>query len=128
MVGLRRYVVVGMIATGVDWAVFSSLVFVFDWHYLPAGIMSFLIATYAGYLAGLRWVFQSGRFRRWVEVVLVYLVSFLGFAMHTGTLVLLVSWLHTHIFVAKIVATAITFLWNFAARYLLIFERDTTNV
>jgi putative flippase GtrA len=126
--GLRRYVAVGLIATGVDWVVFSCLVFVFDWHYLPAGIVSFLIATFAGYLSGLRWVFRSGRFQRWVEVAFVYLVSFLGFAMHTGTLVVLVSWMHTHMFVAKVVATAITFLWNYAARYFLIFDRETANV
>lgn len=127
MTSLRRYVVVGAIATGVDWAVFSVLVLLMDWHYMLGGVVSFLVATLAGYLSGLRLVFRGGRHQRWVEVVFVYLVSLFGFAMHAGTLLVLVDWLQAHVFLAKAAATVVTFLWNFAARFFWIFDRETSN-
>ena len=127
LTSMRRYVLVGLIATGVDWAVFSVLVFVMDWHYLLAGVVSFLVATLAGYLSGLRLVFRGGRHERWVEIVFVYLVSLIGFAMHAGTLLILVDWLQMHVFLAKAAATVVTFLWNFVARYFWIFDRETSN-
>ena len=127
MTSLRRYIVVGAIATGVDWGVFSVLVFVMDWHYLLGGIVSFVVATFAGYLSGLRLVFRSGRHQRWVEIAYVYLASILGFAFHAGTMVVLIDWLQMHLFLAKVAATAVTFLWNFAARYFWIFDEKSSN-
>lgn len=124
---LRSYLLVGVIATAVDWALFSLFVFVMDWHYLLAGAASFIVATFVGYLSGLRLVFRSGRHKQWLEISLVYLVSMFGLALHLGTMVALVEWLQLHFFLAKVAATAVTFLWNFAARYFWIFERDTSN-
>lgn len=127
LTGLRKYVLVGIIATGVDWALFSFLVFVLHWNYLLAGIVSFVVATFAGYLSGLRLVFRGGRFQRWVEIAFSYIASLLGFAMHLAVLFVLVGWLDVHVFVAKAVATGVTFLWNYAARFFWIFERDRSN-
>ena len=127
LIGLRSYLLVGVIATGVDWALFSILAFVVELHYFLAGTLSFIVATFAGYLSGLRLVFRGGRHKRWVEIVFVYLASIFGLALHMGALVALVEWLQLHIFLAKIAATAVTFLWNFATRYFWIFERDTSN-
>jgi len=128
MSGLRKYVLVGVIATGVDWALFSVFVFIMDLHYLLAGTVSFLVATFAGYLSGLRLLFRGGRHQRWVEITFVYVASLLGLAIHLGVLAALVDGLQMHIFLAKTVATAATFLWNFTARYFWIFEKDTSNV
>lgn len=127
VISLRRYVMVGAIATAVDWALFSAFILAMDWHYLLAGTLSFLVATFAGYLSGLRLVFRGGRHQRWVEIFFVYLASVVGLAIHAGTLVLLVGWLQVNIFLAKAAATAVTFLWNFAARYFWIFDRETSN-
>jgi len=124
---LRRYILVGAIATGVDWALFLVLVFVVDLHYLLAGIISFVVATFAGYLSGMRLLFRGGRHKRWVEIAFVYLASILGLALHMGVLVAFADWLQLHLFLAKVAATAVTFLWNFAARYFWIFETDTSN-
>ena len=127
LTGLRRYVLVGIIATAVDWAMFSLLVFVLSWNYLLAGIVSFVVATFAGYLSGLQLVFRGGRHRRWVEIAFSYIASLLGFAMHLAVLFALAGWLDIHVFIAKAVATGVTFLWNYAARFFWIFERDKSN-
>lgn len=124
---LRKYVVVGVIATSVDWILFSILVLVMDWHYLIGGTVSFVVATFAGYLSGLRLVFQGGRHRRWVEITFIYIASIVGLAVHLGILVVLAGWMEIHVFLAKAVATAVTFLWNFAARYFWIFEREPSD-
>ena len=127
LTGLRRYVLVGIIATAVDWAMFSLLVFVLGWNYLLAGIVSFVVATFAGYLSGLQLVFRGGRHRRWVEIVYSYIASLLGFAMHLAVLFFLVDWLDIHVFVAKAIASGVMFLWNYAARFYWIFQRDNSN-
>ena len=124
---LRRYIVVGIIATGVDWALFCVFVFVMDWHYLLGGTVSFVVATFAGYLSGLRLVFRGGRHQRWVEIALIYLASVLGLAIHMGMLVALAGWLQMHLFLAKAAATGVTFLWNFATRYFWIFDMETSD-
>lgn len=124
---IRRYFFVGLIATGVDWVLFSILTFAMDWHYLLAGALSFIVATFAGYLSSLRLVFRGGRHKRWVEIALIYLASALGLAVHLGVMLALVGWLGLNVFLAKVAATAATFLWNFATRYLWIFHRDDAN-
>jgi len=124
---LRRYVLVGAVATGVDWVLFSIFVFAMEWHYLLAGTVSFIVATFAGYVSGLRVLFRGGRHKRWIEIAFVYLASIFGFALHMGALAILVDWLQLHLFLAKVVATAVTFLWNFSARYFWIFERNASN-
>lgn len=121
---MRRYFVVGLIATGVDWILFSILTFGMDWNYLLAGALSFIAATFAGYLSSLRLVFRGGRHKRWVEIALIYLASALGLAVHLGVMLLLAGWLGLHVFLAKVAATAATFLWNFATRYFWIFHRE----
>ena len=127
LMSLRSYLLVGVIATGVDWALFSLFVFGMDLHYLLAGTVSFIVATFAGYLSGLRLVFRSGRHKRWMEIAFVYLASIFGLALHLSVMVALVEWLQLHFFLAKVAATAVTFLWNFTARYFWIFERDSPN-
>ncbi len=127
LASLRKYVIVGLIATGVDWALFSIFVFVMDWHYLLGGAVSFIVATFAGYLSGLRLVFRGGRHRRWVEVAFIYIASILGLGIHLLILMVFIDRLDFHVLVAKAAATAATFLWNFTARYFWIFERDTLN-
>jgi len=121
---MRRYFVVGLIATGVDWVLFSILIVVLDWNYLLAGALSFIVATFAGYVSSLRLVFRGGRHKRWVEIGLIYLASALGLAVHMGVLLVLAGWLGLNVFVAKVAATGATFLWNFSTRYLWIFHRD----
>lgn len=121
---MRRYFVVGLIATGVDWILFSILTFGMDWNYLLAGALSFIIATFAGYVSSLRLVFRGGRHKRWVEIGLIYLASALGLAVHLGVMLVLAGWLGLNVFLAKVAATVATFLWNFATRYLWIFHRD----
>lgn len=124
---MRRYFVVGLIATGVDWVLFSILTFGLEWNYLLSGAVSFVVATFAGYLSALRLVFRGGRHKRWIEVALIYLASALGLAVHLGVMLLLAGWLGLNVFLAKVAATAATFLWNFATRYYWIFDRYDAN-
>ncbi len=124
---LGWYLFVGAIATGVDWALFAFFVFVLDWHYMAGGSVSFILATYAGYLAGLRLVFRRGQRGRMLEITYIYIASLVGLIIHAASLAVLVSWLDTHLFVAKMIATGVTFLWNFAARYFWIYDQRVSN-
>ena len=128
LTSLRKYILVGAIATAVDWALFSVLVFLMDVHYFLAGIVSFLVATFAGYVSGLRLLFRGGRHKRWIEIAFVYITSIFGLVLHMGVLVAFVDWLQLNLFLAKVAATAVTFLWNFAARYFWIFRTDISSV
>lgn len=124
---MRRYFVVGVIATAVDWVLFLILTFSLDWNYLLSGALSFIVATFAGYLSALRLAFRGGRHKRWVEIALIYLASVLGLAVHMGVMLVLAGGLGLNVFLAKVAATAATFLWNFATRYYWIFDREKAS-
>ena len=124
-----RYCFVGGLATVVDWGV-SYLLFnyAFGGRYLEAAnVISFVCGLIVNYLISTLWVFKTSRVRS-------RLAEFLGFAAigAVGALLTLgVSWLFkqwmgenpaTQI-VAKVVSTAVAFLWNFFARKILLFSK-----
>jgi len=121
--GLVRYFWVGVVATLADWFVFALLIYELHWNYLYAGATSFAIGTVAGYLTGFILVFRGGRHARSIEILLVFAASAAGLLLHTMTLYLSVEFLGVWDLIGKLIATAVTFIWNYSARYYWIFEK-----
>ena len=124
-----RYCFVGGLATVVDWGV-SLLLFhlVFGEKYaVAANVISFVCGLIVNYLISTFWVFRTSRVKS-------RLAEFLGFAA-IGAVGLLITWGITELFtlwladktsayqiIAKVVSTAVAFLWNFFARKFLLFR------
>ena len=119
-----RYFVVGGLSAVVDFALFGMLLLVLgSAHWFVAAAASFVVATGFNYLLSVRMVFSAGvRFARHHEVILVFLVSLVGLALNQFTLWLFYQVAGWNIWIAKCVATASAFLWNFTARNGFIFR------
>lgn len=116
-----KYFVVGGLAALTEWLLFAVIVYYVHWHYMPAAIISFVLATAVNYVLSLIIVFNRGRHSLHREVLLVYIVSGIGLMINVAVLALLVKSANGHIIAAKIGATGVAFIWNFASRHLWIF-------
>jgi putative flippase GtrA len=123
MIGLViRYSVVGGFAALIDIGFFFAFAKLAGWNYLMVATVGFTIATAINYVLSIRWVFESGvRFTKSQEMLLVYMVSAMGLAINLLVLFAMVDWLHIGLMIAKLIATASVFFWNFFVRRNFIF-------
>lgn len=119
----QKYLVVGGLSALVDWGFFALFLYVFGFHYLIAGVISFTLATAANYFLSVRFVFGVGRRKRTERIFLLYVVSLVGIGFNLGMLTVGIDILHTHEMVSKIMATGMAFGWNFAGRYYFVFKK-----
>ena len=118
-----RYFIVGGIAAGVDFSIFGFFLYKLSLSWFWAAFFSFLIATSVNYFLSIRHVFVSGvRFRKSHEMLLVFFVSGVGLAINQLVLYLGIALFGVYPFVAKVGATGVVFLWNYASRTRFIFR------
>lgn len=120
-----RYFFVGAAAAAVDIGIFGLLAKGMGLPWFWVGMFSFVLATAVNYRLSVRHVFVSGvRFSRHHEAVLVYVVSAVGLAINQAVLWLLIERWLWDVLLAKLVATASVFFWNYGARRHLIFRES----
>lgn len=117
------YFVVGGIAACVDIGGFMLLTGAFGMAWFWAALSSFVAAVVVNYFLSIRFVFQSGvRFRRHHEFTLVVIVSTIGLLFNEAVLWALIEQADVTPLPAKVTATGMVFLWNYAARQKFIFR------
>ncbi len=117
-----RYFFVGGIAAAVDIGLFYLGAGVAMWNYMVVGTVSFTLATLVNYFISVRVVFRSGtRFSRYHELLLVFLVSCAGLVVNQAILYACISRLGIGLLLAKLLATAGVFLWNYQLRSRFVF-------
>jgi putative flippase GtrA len=118
-----RYFFVGATAASVDFLIFAILVKGFELPWFPVAIFSFILATAVNYVLSIRHVFQSGaRFARRTEIGLVFLVSGIGLILNQSVLWVLIEKIFMDVLLAKVLATATVFFWNYGIRHSFIFK------
>ena len=122
---LARYFCVGGAAAISDLMFFQLLMTSFSsLHYLGASTLSFVLATWVNYRLGLLWLFESGVcYSRKQEMLLVYLVSFIGLIFHHISFYTCVELGQTPLLLGKVISMGFAFVWNFTARYFWIFKK-----
>ena len=120
---LIRYGVVGGIAALTEWAAFFLFDGIFYWHYMLATVLSFLIATFVNWAVGRCTMFRNaakvGTAR---EILGIYFVSGIGLLLNLFLMYLFVGKIGAPSVAAKITATGLVFLWNFASRKMFIYR------
>jgi putative flippase GtrA len=118
-----RYAAVGGTAAAVDFFIFAVFAKFLDFNYLVVGAAGFVIATAVNYFLSIRFVFESGvRFGFQKEILLVFLISFIGLGLNQVVLYLGIGILGWEMLFIKLCATASVFFWNFGARSQFIFK------
>jgi putative flippase GtrA len=120
---LFGYFFIGGTAAIVDWMIFAVLVFIININFLVAACISFFFSTYVNYVISIRRIFQSEiKFKKNKEISLVFFVSGIGLIFNLAFLTIFVSYISLNIMLSKILATGLTFLWNFGSRKYYIFK------
>ncbi len=118
------YLIVGGTAAIVDWSIFYILVYLLNIQYLIAGITGFIIATFVNFLMGKKLVFKEGApCSTQAEIIQIYLVSLIGLGIHSAILYCSVEYLHIFKMGSKLIATALTLIWNFSIRILVVYKK-----
>lgn len=124
-----RYFCVGGIAATVDIGLYAIFAYLLEFNYLLVAACSFFLATLVNYLLSIRYVFTSGmRFAMRDEILLIFVVSGIGLLVNQVILYISVEYLLLDKLLAKLLATAAVFLWNYLCRARYVFAaRDETS-
>jgi putative flippase GtrA len=122
------YLIVGLIATIVEWAVFYLLANIFNIDTYLSVALSFIVSTFANWLAGRLLTFKNAENKSmWKEILSIYGASVIGLLLNELIMWLLLSFVFIQKtsfqkMMAKVIATAIVFFWNFLIRKLYIYK------
>ncbi len=114
------YIVVGGLSFLTDLTVFVGLLWL-GMPVLGALVIGFLIGTLTNYVLSRVLAFTGGRFHLSGEILRLFTVALVGLAL-TALLVGLLMGAGMSAVAAKIVATPIALIWNYAARRLFVFH------
>jgi putative flippase GtrA len=121
-----RYLIVGGVATIVDFGVLVLLVDVIGFHYLLANVCSFTAGLVTNYLLSIRWVFATRLMSSaYLEFLLFGTIGVVGLGLSELIMYVGVNGLEVHYSLAKAAAVAGVLAWNFGARRALLFRPGT---
>lgn len=119
---LFRYFLVGGAAFAVDFGLLWGLTGC-GVHYLLAGACSFAAGLSVNYLLSVAWVFRDHALRnRLAEFAGFAAIGIAGLGLNEAILWMATEAAGFHYLFSKIIAAAVVFLWNFAARKYLLFH------
>jgi putative flippase GtrA len=120
---LLRSILVSMLSFGVDFGALVLFTEAGGLHYLASAALSFMLGTSVSYLLSILWVFEVRRFpSRALEYLVFVLVGAVGLGLNEALLWLLTEPIGIYYLVSKVIAAALIFFWNFAARRYLLFR------
>jgi putative flippase GtrA len=117
------YFMIGGLSSLVEWAAFYAALSFAELHYIPASACGFAVATYVNYLLSARIGFRKGKLSGRSELALIYLVSGLGFVINVAFMAGMVEFLGLPVMLGKVGGTGVAFIWNFAARQFIVFDK-----
>ena len=117
-----KYFIVGSIAALTDISLFYIFAKLFGFNYLLVAFFSYTIATFVNYILSIKYVFKSGiRYSKNVEISLIYVISGVAIIINQVSLYILIDFFENDMVFSKMIATVITFFWNYLARNHFVF-------
>lgn len=124
---LFLYVIVGGLATIVEWIAFWVLDNPLHVQYLLATTFAFIFSTFANWVFGRLLVFKSSKDSFLREISSIYLASAIGLSLNLLIMFVLVQHFVIDKMFSKITATAIVFIYNYLVRKLVIYRQSGTK-
>lgn len=121
-----KYFFVGVVAALTDISLFYIFAKLLGYNYLIVAFFSFIIATFVNYILSIKYVFKSGiKFSKKKEISLIYVISGIALIINQVSLYILIDLITVEITLSKVIATIITFFWNYFIRRNYIFKEDS---
>lgn len=129
-----RSLVVGGIATGVDVGIAMLLVYGFSVNEQLAAAIGFIFGLAANYLLSAVWIFKKSQVTtRLGEFLIFAVIGAVGLGIKVGLITLFENWMDKPFYdrwafaklnelIRNITATVIVFIYNFAARKLILYR------
>ena len=123
------YVLVGGIATVVEWVCYFCFDLILGFNTYAAVALSFIFSTYANWVAGRLFTFRDVKKQNIIkELVSIYGASIIGLLMNEGIMWISMNFIfknQTDVekMLAKIAATGIVFFWNYFIRTFFIYRQ-----
>ncbi len=119
------YLIVGGLATLVEWAAFWVLDSLAGIQYLLATALAFALSTFANWGFGRLMVFEKREdMSLWKELSAIYLASVAGLFFNLVIMFCLVQFLAVPEMISKMIATGLVFIYNFLIRKLVIYKKN----
>jgi putative flippase GtrA len=123
-----RALIVSVIAAALDVAVLFLLVDMYHWQKVPAATVSYLLGGVVQYALCSLWVFPTAPRNVATGFLAFTVLSLVGLGITAGTMHVMAQMWHVNYKLAKVVALALSFCWNFGSRkYLLFQEQQQTH-
>ena len=119
---LFLYLIVGALATLVEWGAFYVLNSPLSLHYAAATTLAFVLSTAANWLFGRLILFRESKQNTARELLKIYAVSVIGLLMNIAIMFVVVEKIGLPEMLSKIIATGSVFAWNFLVRKLVIYR------
>lgn len=118
---LAKFGIVGVIATLIDFGVMNLLHYGAHLDFLVANTAGFVISLIFNYLASMKFVFEHKEdMSRRREFAIFVVLSVIGLALNDGIVLALNKGLALEANIAKIGATALVMMYNFATRKIFL--------
>lgn len=118
-----KYCLVGVLITGLDFAMLAFQVEICKLYYLLAACISYVIASALHYVLSAKYVFTKSEAKKSLKAFGIFaLLGAIGLALFEGLMFYFVDFLKIYYLFAKIFATGIIFSFNFATRKMFLFK------
>ena len=120
-VQIFKFVIVGGIATLIDWAIYYVL---YNFLHIPplvANILSFSVSVIYNYTASVKWVFDVNQEKSKKRMFIEFMIfSIIGLLLTELLLWIFIDLLSINAMISKIIATAIVMVFNFITRKIFL--------
>ena len=121
IIQIVKFIIVGGIATIIDYIVFFLLHDYLRINTLIANIISFTVSVIYNYIASIKWVFDVKRDIDKKKQFMIYIIlSIIGLVINTGIVYLCVDIFKLFSIIGKVIATAIVMTYNFITRKIFL--------
>lgn len=121
LVQIFKFVIVGGIATIIDWIIYYLFYKILNFDPLVANIFSFSVSVIYNYVASVKWVFIVNKSKTKKKMFIEFMIfSIIGFILTELLLWLFIDLINMNEMISKIVATIIVMIFNFITRKIFL--------
>jgi len=118
---MGRFTIVGVSNTVIDFLVFYFLHDIFDVYFVVAHVCGFMLALFNSFYFNATWTFKQLDKTLWhKQAVSFAAVSVVGLGL--STLTIYMANFFIWVYLAKALATVVSFSWNYCASSLFVFK------
>ena len=120
-VQIFKFVIVGGIATIIDWVIYYIVYNFLHINPLIANIISFSVSVIYNYIASVKWVFDVNKNKNKLRMLIEFLIfSIIGLLLTELLLWIGIDKMNLNAMLTKIIATAIVMVFNFITRKIFL--------